>query len=232
MRIARSPALPAALLIAVGAAALLPAAASRPAGFDAPAPPRVIGPLHPIAEDDLLSVIETAALRWRDSGGRERAIAAARDKARAYLERPPRADKVTTATRASVRRIDPSVRLAADVLGPDGEIIFPRGALVNPLDYAPLEGSLLLFDGDDPAQVAFAERYSGSRDATGEAKRVRNILVGGPWLDLARKWGGPLYFDQAGALSARLGITEAPALVEQDGRSLVVRTFAPDSIDG
>jgi len=113
------------------------------------------------------------------------------------------------------------------VVGLDGEVIFSRGALANPLDYAPFEGYLLLFDGDDPAQVAFAERYSSSR----ETKHVRRILVGGAWIGLAHKWGRPLYFDQGGALSARLGITEAPALVEQDGRAFVVRTFAPGVAD-
>ncbi|MBK8324891.1 MAG: hypothetical protein IPL06_20020 [Betaproteobacteria bacterium] len=57
------------------------------------------------------------------------------------------------------------------------------------------------------------------RFARGEI--VKPILVAG-LLDLIRRWKRPVFFDQGGALVARLGIRHVPALVSQDGLRLRV----------
>ena len=175
-----------------------------------------IGPVYRIAEDDLLSVIEAAAARdW------ERHLYAARERARQLLERPPRVAGIAAAEEDGVRHFDPTVRLAHAVTDRAGRTLFPAGTEINPLDYAPLGSKLLFFDGDDPVQTRIAADLAA--DVGG---RVKAVMVGGPWLDLARKWPGRLYFDQGGALSGHFGIRETPALVEQDDRRLRIRTYA------
>ena len=56
--------------------------------------------------------------------------------------------------------------------------------------------------------------------------RVKPILVGGSYLDLMQSWRLPVYYDQQGLLTRRLGITQVPALVSQDGLRLRIDELA------
>ena len=50
--------------------------------------------------------------------------------------------------------------------------------------------------------------------------RVKPILTAGSYLNLMRSWRVPVYYDQQGLLTRRLGIRQVPALVSQDGLRL------------
>jgi conjugal transfer pilus assembly protein TraW len=50
--------------------------------------------------------------------------------------------------------------------------------------------------------------------------KVKVILTGGSYLELMRRWNHPVFFDQQGQLTAKLGIRHVPALVSQEGRRL------------
>ena len=52
--------------------------------------------------------------------------------------------------------------------------------------------------------------------------RVKPLLTGGSYLDLMQSWGVPIYYDQQGRLTQRLGIAQVPALVSQEGQRLRV----------
>ena len=56
--------------------------------------------------------------------------------------------------------------------------------------------------------------------------RVKPILVGGSYLDLMQSWHVPVYYDQQGLLTHRLGITQVPALVSQEGLRLRIDELA------
>lgn len=183
----------------------------------------VVGPLHPIAERDLLAVIAGAVGDLKRSGGIDRMRREARARARARLENPEPVPGIFRARADSVRVFDPSVTLGADIAAPDGTVLFRKGTRVNPLDHGPMGDPLYLFDATDPRQVRLAERLHRERGG-----RVRTVLVAGSWLDLTRRWKRRAHFDQGGAISRRLGIGEVPALVEQQGNRLVVRVFGPD----
>ena len=46
---------------------------------------------------------------------------------------------------------------------------------------------------------------------------IKPILTGGSYLDLMKSWRIPVYYDQHGVLTRRLGIAQVPALVSQEG---------------
>ena len=73
---------------------------------------------------------------------------------------------------------------------------------------------MLFIDGDDELQVKFALK--------GQAKI---ILVKGSPLKLQRKEKIWIYFDQGGILTSKLGITQVPALVVQEGLQLKIKIF-------
>ena len=94
--------------------------------------------------------------------------------------------------------------------GGNAELMLPLAAPLHRAGYA-----LLFFDARDTRQVRRAlelmAHYQG---------RLKPILTGGSYLDLMKSWRIPVYYDQQGLLTRRLGITQVPALVSQDGKRL------------
>ena len=173
----------------------------------------VIGPTYEISEPHLLQMIEQRLRAKERSGELGRLEAEARERG------------IATGLRATdtVRTFyfDPSFRLDRNILGPQGELLFAAGTRKNPLEVVSLSRHLLFFDARDPRQVGRARQlialYQG---------RVKPILVGGSYLDLMQSWHLPVYYDQQGLLTRRLGITQVPALVSQEGLRLRIDELA------
>ena len=117
--------------------------------------------------------------------------------------------------------IDPSFTLDRNIVDASGRLLFAAGTRKNPLEVVSLSRHLLFFDARDPRQVGRARQlialYQG---------RVKPILVGGSYLDLMQSWHVPVYYDQQGLLTRRLGITQVPALVSQEGLRLRIDELA------
>lgn len=175
----------------------------------------VIGPVYPIAEPSLLDVILGKLRAAEASGALARLHQEARSNAQRLVEQPPAVANVAKTLRPRSFYHDPSITVPYVIADARGTLIVPPGTLVNPLDAVSLSKRLLFFDARDPGQVKrareIANRYHGN---------VKLILTGGSHLDLARKWKQPIYYDQQGALTAKLRIRQVPALVSQEGKRL------------
>lgn len=181
----------------------------------------VIGPVYRIAEPDLLQTIEATLRAKAQSGELALLQQAAQRRARAALETP---EPVAGVSRTATPRrfyFDPSVSFPENVVDDQGKIIVAAGTTHNPLEVITMSKHLLFFDARDRAQVAQARglinRYQG---------RVKPILVAGSYMGLMRTWKEPVYYDQHGALTRQLGITQVPALVSQEGRRLRIDELA------
>lgn len=175
----------------------------------------VIGPTYEIAEPHLLKFIE-ARLRQKEASGelrrlqeeaRKRGIDAVR-----YPE--PVAGLSTTQAKRTIY-YDPTYTLDRNVQDAQGRLMFAAGTRANPLDIVSLSRRLLFFDARDSRQVAQARRLIAQYDG-----RVKPVLTGGSYLDLMQAWQLPVYYDQLGLLTRRLGIRQVPALVSQEGKRL------------
>lgn len=173
------------------------------------------GPVYEIAEKDWLKHIEERLKAMEKSGEMTRMIEDKQKRMRAAAESPPAVDAVMPTSKPRTFYYDPSVTVDYNITGPDGEIIVPAGTTVNPLDVMKWPGKMLFIDAREERQVAYA-RQVRERDGTG----VKIILVGGSPADLMRSWKARVYYDQAGALTRRLGITQVPAVVAQQGKRL------------
>ena len=175
----------------------------------------VIGPVYPIAEPSLLEVI-LAKLREADASG---ALARLQRDAQANvtrgLEEPAPVARITKTTRARSFYYDPSIVVPYAITDADGSVIVAPGTKFNPLDTVSLSKSLLFIDARDAAQVDRARKLLDERGA-----KLKVILTGGSYLNLMRRWKRPVYFDQQGSLTERLGIRHVPAMVSQEGRRL------------
>lgn len=181
----------------------------------------VIGPTYEICEPHLLQMIEQRLRDKEHSGELKRLEEQARARGIATVSNPSPVAGVRSTETARTFYFDPSFILDRNILGPRGELLFAAGTRKNPLEVVSLSRHLLFFDGRDPRQVSRARQlivfYQG---------RVKPILVGGSYLDLMKSWRVPIYFDQHGLLTRRLGITQVPALVSQEGLRLRIDELA------
>ena len=181
----------------------------------------VIGPTYEISEPHLLQMIEQRLREKERSGELGRLQAEARERGIATVKNPPPVTGLRATETVRTFYFDPSFTLDRNLLGPQGELLFAAGTRKNPLEVVSLSRHLLFFDARDPRQVGRARQlialYQG---------RVKPILVGGSYLDLMQSWHLPVYYDQQGLLTRRLGITQVPALVSQDGLRLRIDELA------
>ena len=181
----------------------------------------VIGPTYEISEPHLLQMIEQRLREKERSGELGRLEAEARKRSIATVKNPPPVTGLRATDAVRTFYFDPSFTLDRNLLGPQGELLFAAGTRKNPLEVVSLSRHLLFFDARDPRQVGRARQlialYQG---------RVKPILVGGSYLDLMQSWHLPVYYDQQGLLTRRLGITQVPALVSQDGLRLRIDELA------
>jgi conjugal transfer pilus assembly protein TraW len=181
----------------------------------------VIGPTYEISEPHLLQMIEQRLREKERSGELGRLEAEARKRSIATVKNPPPVTGLRATDTVRTFYFDPSFALDRNILGPQGELLFAAGTRKNPLEVVSLSRHLLFFDARDPRQVGRARQlialYQG---------RVKPILVGGSYLDLMQSWHLPVYYDQQGLLTRRLGITQVPALVSQEGLRLRIDELA------
>ena len=180
-----------------------------------------IGPTYEISEPHLLQMIEQRLREKERSGELGRLEAEARKRGIATVKNPPPVTGLRPTDTMRTFYFDPSFTLDRNIFGPQGELLFAAGTRKNPLEVVSLSRHLLFFDARDPRQVGRARQlialYQG---------RVKPILVGGSYLDLMQSWHLPVYYDQQGLLTRRLGITQVPALVSQDGLRLRIDELA------
>ena len=175
----------------------------------------IIGPTYEISEPHLLQMIEERLRQKERNGELKRLEAQARARGIETVKHPPPVAGLHLTETARTFYVDPNFTLDRNILGPKGELLFAAGLRKNPLEVVSLSRYLLFFDARDRRQVVRAQQliafYQG---------RVKPILVGGSYLDLMKSWRIPVYYDQQGRLTRRLGIKQVPALVSQEGLRL------------
>ncbi len=173
------------------------------------------GAVFPIVEPDLLEQIRTKLQRLEASGETARLNADLKRRTIARVNRPEPVAGLSLAQTMRQWRFDPTIRVEQDISDDKGRLIIAAGTRVNPLDTVALRQRLVFIDGDDPAQLAWAtKRY--------KANDTKLILVRGAPLELMRARQRRFYFDQGGTLVKHFGIRAVPAMVEQQGRILMV----------
>jgi len=182
----------------------------------------VIGPVHPIAEPDMVQEIKARIQAKKDSGELEAIDAEAKRRIFSRMENPVPVTGLIRTTAARSYYFDTSVRFDEAVVDHQGRVLIPAGTVANPLSVAPMPSTLLFFDARDPSQVV---RAKAELDAAKGS--IKPILVGGSPIALMKQWQRQVFFDQGGVLIRRFGILSVPARVRQEGQLLLVQEFPP-----
>lgn len=142
------------------------------------------------------------------------------DIAKTRVEEPVRIANIKRTEKAQSFTYDPSYVTEGDIFMPNGMLLYPAGTSVNPLDHITLDTKLIFIDGKDPLQIAWFKERESSLSAS---KQDKLILIAGRPLDLQKRLGREVYFDQAGILTTKFNIEQVPAIVEQEGKILRIR---------
>ena len=173
----------------------------------------VVGNTFEILEDDLLEVIEKRLKKLEEEGNlqnnQNKIAAGIQEK----IKRPKPVEGVQHTIKARSFTYDPSITVPYDLKNHQGKVFQKKGTKVNPLDYKSLTKLLLFIDGDDGPQVEWA---------TAQQPAAQIILTSGSPFEVMEKINRPIYFDQEGALTKKLGILQVPAKVTQEEKYLLI----------
>lgn len=180
------------------------------------------GHTYPIIEEDMLKVI-AKRLEKIDMEQFNQKLA---DQTKQYVETPPAVRAISKAKNTREFFYDPTYVLQEDIKDHQGIIIHNKGTEINPLISTSLTQNLIFIDGDDDEQVELALKIREKKQ-----NRLKIILVKGSPLKLQRKHKIWIYFDQAGFITQKLGISEVPALVEQYELSLKITIIGKQDLE-
>lgn len=180
----------------------------------------VQGTVYDIQEEDSVGYIK------RRLGEMDRAgeIKALQEKAKKTVEHslrfPAPIKGISTATENNTFYFDPTFVQQQNAVDAKGRIIVPAGRSVNPLQYGGLSKHYIFIDARDVRQIDFATSNHTKRPMD------KIVLTGGSWVELSKKIGVQVFYDQSGYLTRRFGITKVPAVVSQDGLRLKIEEVA------
>jgi conjugal transfer pilus assembly protein TraW len=171
------------------------------------------GTIYSIEEQDPIQVVQQKLKGMEESGELERRNRELQSRTRASIERPKHVEGIIKATKDRIFYYDPTYVVKEDLSDHQAHRFAKKGERINPLETVSLSQNLIFFDGDDEEQLAWAKALlSQSTDA----KPPKLILIKGMPLTLAENLGIPVYFDQSGILTKKLGIKHVPAIVIQE----------------
>ena len=178
------------------------------------------GTVWPVIEPDLLAQIHARLLHLEASGETAKLNEELKRRTIAKVNRPTPVAGIALASTVRRWSFDPTITVDADIKDDKGRTVIARGTRVNPLDTVPLRAPLVFLDGDDQRQIDWALARYGRTPA-------KFILVGGAPLELMKAKQRRFYFDQGGKLTEHFSIRAVPAVVEQQGRQLLVTEQPP-----
>ncbi|MBY0281124.1 MAG: type-F conjugative transfer system protein TraW [Alphaproteobacteria bacterium] len=173
----------------------------------------VVGTTFEIIEENLLEVIENKLKKLNEDGSLQKHQQKIVLETQEKIKRPKPVAGIqhTKETRSFI--YDPSLTVPYDLKDHQGKIFHAKGTKVNPLDSKSLSKPLVFIDGDDFSQVSWA---------IGQEPYALIILTNGSPFELMEKLDHPIYFDQEGTLTKKLGILQVPARVTQQEKHLLI----------
>lgn len=175
----------------------------------------VFGKTFEIAEMDFLEYIQQKMKGMQANGEWKTIQFEFKKRVKEHIARPT----PTRLPRAEVNRtwfFNPSLTVPYDVKDSHDQVIVKQGTIINPLDRVGLSSTLLFFDGDDEAQVAWV-----TQELT-QHQKVKLILTSGSVKDVANQLKQAIYFDLNGFLVAKFQIKYLPVRVFQAGKRLQI----------
>lgn len=183
----------------------------------------VHGPIFEIGERSVLDVVMERLQEEEEAGAFEALKQEMRDKVRANIERPRPVAGILEAEEPYDYVVDPSVSVARDLADHNGVVFAKAGTVINPLDYMYFEKTIVMIDGDDPRQVAFAA-------GIGDQTNTYLVMVKGNPVETSNAYGRRFWFDIDGVMSGKFKLRHVPAIIREDYPFMRVRIVPPGQL--
>lgn len=174
----------------------------------------VLGSIFEIKEADMLEMMTKKLNHMQNSGAiayhQNQLLAKTKD----VLQTPYPVSGLINTVNPRTFSWDPSITFSYDIKNHQNQLIYKKGTRINPLETVSFRGQWLFINGDDTKQ----RDWAASNYKMGD----KLILVQGSPLQLMKSLNLPLYFDQQGLLTRKIGIQQIPARVYQEGAVLKV----------
>lgn len=174
------------------------------------------GQLFEIVEPSLLDIIKARASAMVESGDWDQLRQDMQGTTKAYIKRPTPVPGLARVEAYREFTVDLSITVGADIADHRGQVFAPKGTVINPLDYSTFSKRIVLFDGDDPAQVAYALSLGNELDTL-------LVITNGAPLELTKTHGRRFWFDQGGHMVEGFGIVALPSVVSRADPLMLVQ---------
>ena len=197
----------------------------------------IIGNTFEILEEDFLEMIEKRLKKLEGDGNLQEHQQKIAKQAQEKIKRPKPVEGIQHTKELRSFTYDPSITVPYDLKDHQGKVFHKAGTKVNPLDFKSLSKPLLFIDGDDEVQVTWAMEHKEMKHnvmgqgAIGQNSNSQIILTSGSPFELMEKFDRPIYFDQEGVLTKKLGIQQVPAKVTQQGKCLLIEEVLLKKVD-
>ena len=178
----------------------------------------VLGKTYPIAERNLLDVMQERMQAKVESGEVDALHQSMSNQAKSYAKRP-KGISLPRATQYKATPYIPTYTVPKDIKDDQGNVLYAKGATVNALDVKPLTKTLCFFDGDDAEQLLWVQGHCLDNP------RNKLILTQGEVFKITEQLKTRVYFDQRAYLVNRFSISHLPTVVRQSGKVLYVEAF-------
>jgi conjugal transfer pilus assembly protein TraW len=183
----------------------------------------IVGATYPIAETDFVTMAQQKIQEKLNHDDIQGWQIQQQEAIRVAADRPVPVEGLGPTIQARQWFWDPSFVIPYDVRSANHAIVIKAGTRFNPLEKHRLKNDLIFFNGDNPEQVAWAQKQNEALKG-----RVLLILVNGSLHEVQSHFPQKhVYFDQGGKLTQKLQITQIPAIVTQVGSQLEISEVKP-----
>jgi conjugal transfer pilus assembly protein TraW len=186
----------------------------------------VVGPVREITEPDLVALIKAEVAKAQIEASAMESVSSFWQRT-SFIELPK-------ASEHRVRRLDPTVTTEDELRDHNGRLLVPAGITINPLERLPFTSRLVVFDGMDAEERAWAREHVHPERKTILITTRIDREVGWPaWKRLHKGLGQPVYLLPA-KLAERFAIEATPTLIEAapDGQALLITEDVPGPREG
>ena len=173
------------------------------------------GATYPIIEEDAISQLKKAIARY----DWEKFKIKQKEKIKNF--KPKDLVDLPVAKEDKVFKVDMTGAIKEDIIGRDGEVIYPKGYKYNPMEYVFMRRIIVFINGKDEKQIEWYKKSSYPADM-----RTMLLITDGSYLDVRKKLNALTVYYANREIIERMGIKAVPSVAVQKGTELEVQEYA------
>jgi len=173
------------------------------------------GATYPIIEEDAISQLKKAIAKY----DWEKFKIKQKEKIKNF--KPKDLVDLPVAKEDKVFKVDMTGAIKEDIIGRDGEVIYPKGYRYNPMEYVFMRRIIVFINGKDEKQIEWYKKSPYPTDM-----RTMLLITDGSYLDVRKKLNTLTVYYANREIIERMGIKAVPSVAVQKGTELEVQEYA------